>query len=492
MESTALGYEAWLARLAEAELPALGVVVRELRQLTEQRLTSADRLASVLLRDAALTAKVLRVANSSYFNPSRVGIRTLSRAIVLIGFDNVRLIAVSASLIEGLLARASRDQLCELLARAFHAAVQARSIAGYVVPGQQEEVFIAALLHHLGELAFWSCATPEEAERAGAVLVDPLVPVEQGFQTLLGTSFRQLTLGLLKQWDLSELAILSHSPPATVDPAVGAVVLGLRISEAAARGWPCEEIEPLAEQFATLTRTPTADALSQMFASAREAAQVAQSFGAGRISALIPVGEADEVTLQCRLYRPVSAGRRSDPAALQAALEELGTLVRHRGEVSAILEATLRGVHQGLGLERVLLAVLADQPRRFKAREVVGEAADGLRHCLLPFDEQGRSDLFSYVLRHREAFWMGVPASHSLDDLVTPAMRQMIGKGMFFVAPLVAGQRRIGVLYADNHVSGAALMSEQYLIFRQFAHLACLALERLAQPVDPVSAAGRA
>lgn len=155
MTDRCIGLEAWIERISQAELPALAAVVQDLNHLASGSNASVQQLAEVLLRDAALTSKVLRVANSAYFNPQQDSIKTISRAIILIGFDNVRQIALSVSLIDSLLGRQPREQLLELLARSFHAAVQARNICGYVQPRYQEEVFIAALLHHLGEMAFW-------------------------------------------------------------------------------------------------------------------------------------------------------------------------------------------------------------------------------------------------------------------------------------------------------------------------------------------------
>ncbi|HBM08794.1 MAG TPA: histidine kinase, partial [Pseudomonas sp.] len=161
--------QAWIDRLNQSELPALAAVVQDLQRITEQEHASVQQLADVLLRDAALTSKVLRVGNSSYYNPSQETIKTISRAIVMIGFDNVRLISLSVSLIDGLLDRTPRQQLQELLARSFHAAVQARNIAGYVLTKHEEEVFIAALLHEVGELAFWGCGG-QQADELGDAL----------------------------------------------------------------------------------------------------------------------------------------------------------------------------------------------------------------------------------------------------------------------------------------------------------------------------------
>src|SRR5690606_22438421 len=119
------------------------------------------------------------------------------------GFDNVRLIGMSVSLIDSLLTRVPREQLQMLLARSFHAAVQARNIAGYVLSKNQEEVFIAALLHTVGELAFWACGG-EQADELAVALEQPGVDVDEAAREVLGLTFRQLTQGLVKSWNLGE------------------------------------------------------------------------------------------------------------------------------------------------------------------------------------------------------------------------------------------------------------------------------------------------
>lgn len=192
MAERSIGLQAWIDRLNQAELPALAAVVQDLHRLSQADRASVQQLADVLLRDASLTSKVLRVGNSAYYNPSQESIRTISRAIVLIGFDNVRLIGMSVCLIDSLLAKAPREQLQMLLARSFHAAVQARNIAGYVLSRSEEEVFIAALLHTVGELAFWASGGAQADELAVA-LERPGMDPDEAVREVLGTSFRQLT-----------------------------------------------------------------------------------------------------------------------------------------------------------------------------------------------------------------------------------------------------------------------------------------------------------
>ncbi|TLX53352.1 histidine kinase [Stutzerimonas nosocomialis] len=483
MHTNSHGLQSWLERLSQAELPALAAVVSELQRLTLTHDASVGQLADVLLRDAALTSKVLRVGNSSYYNPSQETIKTISRAIVMIGFENVRLISLSVSLIDGLLTRVPREQLQELLARSFHAAVQARNIAGYV-SRQEEEVFIAALLFNLGELAFWGCGGTQ-ADALAEALARPGVQRDDAVQQALGTSFRQLTLGLIKNWGLGELAVLAQSPGRSADPAVRAVTLGVRISEAALEGWSSPGMQQAIAELANYIDVTPEEALSQVLASADEAVKVATTFGAGLVSRLIPSTDPEQISLQQAQRR--ASLLQPDLTLMQQALQELGQQATGRGEVGLILDTLLEGLHRGAGLERVMLAVLAEQQTMFRAKRAVGEGTQSwLDGFLLPVAPPRQPHIFSYVLRHREALWMGVPASSNLNDMVSEPIRQWLGKGMFFIAPLMAGTRQIGVLYADSRLSGRALTHEQFVAFQRFTQLTGRCLEGLGRSPEAV------
>lgn len=473
------GLEYWVERLNEAELPVLAAVVQDLQQLAAEDQSSVKQLADVLLRDASLTSQVLRVANSVYYNPSQESIRTISRAIVLIGFDNVRLIGLSVSLIDGLLSKAPREQLLELLARAFHAAVQARNLAGFVLSRQQEEVFIAALLYNVGELAFWG-AGGAQADELSARLDQPGQEADAAVRDVLGVSFRQLTLGLARSWGLGENIGLALSSSAQKDPAARAVALGVRISEAALDGWDCAAMEALIDQVAVFTQLPREEVLPQILASAEEAVKVAATFGASRLCSLIPQTDPEQIRLQRERRR--AALLQPDLELAGRCLQQLVALSSAPSGIEAILDNLLSGLHQGLGLERVMVAVLAEQQTRYRVRRALGEGAgQWLAGFDLPVGSGADAHLFDYVLKARECLWMGVPASYGLNDLVTQTLRQHLGQGMFFIAPLLAGKRQIGVIYADNRVSGRALRHEQFIAFQRFAQMVGRCLQALSQ-----------
>ncbi len=225
MDNKTFGLRAWMEQLNRSELPAMAVVVHDLLRLAQSETASVGQLTDVLMRDAALATKVLRVSNSVYCNPGREVIKTLSRAVVVVGFDQVRMIGLSVSLLDGLLTQSPREQLQALLARSFHGAVQARNLAQYLDQRQQEEVFIATLLSHIGELAFWSHAG-KQADRLAAALAEPGAEPDKVMRRELGVTFEQLTVGLLKTWNMGEIGQLVQASRTSDGPAARAVALG--------------------------------------------------------------------------------------------------------------------------------------------------------------------------------------------------------------------------------------------------------------------------
>jgi HD-like signal output (HDOD) protein len=480
LEDRTYGLDAWLQRLSDAELPALASVARNLQQLADQHdHVTVQQMAGVLLHDPALTSKVLRIANSTYYNPTQEPIRTLTRAIVLIGFENVRQIALSVGLIDTLLNKSTREQLVHLLAQSFHAAVQARNIAGYLLSRHQEEVFIAALLYHLGELAFWGCGG-EQADALADALSEAGAEPEPVARQLLGLSFRQLSVALARSWGLGDGTSAALNASGQGEMAARAVQLGVRISEIAPEGWDSEGMQKLIKEVAQFTGITTEDAFRQVLSSADEAVDVARTYGASKLCELIPSTDPEQIRAQqearrARLLQP-------DLALLQHGLQELGLLATLHPDINLVLDTLMKGLHQGAGLERIMVALLADNQTTFRARRVIGEKTDEWsQEFVIPAGLQNPTHIFGYSLRNRETLWMGVPATLGLQDLVTTNLRTCLGNGMFFIAPLSAGKRDIGVIYADNRVSGRALKNEQFIAFQRYAQATCRCLDMMGR-----------
>ncbi len=110
---------------------------------------SPERIVRVISADLGLCVQVLKAANSAYFNPLSLPMNTISRAAVLLGFDNLKQIALSApKLEEGLLQEENflrEYALCLLTAHFAGEAAEKKAASG-------EEVYLAGLFRRLGRL----------------------------------------------------------------------------------------------------------------------------------------------------------------------------------------------------------------------------------------------------------------------------------------------------------------------------------------------------
>ena len=110
-----------------------------------------DELSNLLNSEPALVVRVLRVANSAFYGVSR-SIKTIDRALMVLGFDAVRAVAAAACL-DRSLARATQEAALDHHAMVRHSlttAVAAESIAKLVQRDMAGDAFAAGLLHNLG------------------------------------------------------------------------------------------------------------------------------------------------------------------------------------------------------------------------------------------------------------------------------------------------------------------------------------------------------
>jgi HD-like signal output (HDOD) protein len=116
--------------------------------------TDVDTIVHTIRRDQAFVIRVLAIANSPYYHRSTDKITTIKRAILHIGYDIIRDIAIAAEFVE--LAHrcaVSAPRLGRLLARAFVAAQQSIALCDAIALADSETLFTTALLESLGEVA---------------------------------------------------------------------------------------------------------------------------------------------------------------------------------------------------------------------------------------------------------------------------------------------------------------------------------------------------
>jgi putative nucleotidyltransferase with HDIG domain len=179
-------------------------VVNAILKTVNDPYASLGRVSETILRDQALTAKVLKLINSAYYGVNtRVG--TVSQAVSLLGLDKIKNLAMAISLAEGLYrwsglpfgrgALWHHSQACGV------ATSLVAEAAGYPNP---EEALIAGLIHDIAK-ALWTELFPERFLAAiKAVQMEGRDPLEMEVKYL---TVPHATVGawMLEKWQLPEI-----------------------------------------------------------------------------------------------------------------------------------------------------------------------------------------------------------------------------------------------------------------------------------------------
>lgn len=470
------GLDNWLRKLTRQDMPVVGAVIAELNTLTGREDAQLSQLAEVILRDPNLTSHVLRVANSVHYNFSKCPINTVSRAIVLIGFKGMRAICISLLLVESLLSRGPKDRLLQVIAQGLHAATQAQDLIKIYDESIAEEAFIAALLFHLGEMAF--LANTKITEENAALLDNDAKVRQAAMEEVLGTSFKAITRGLAKHWRLGDVLTQSLYPGQEPSLIVRAVLLGERISHASLEGWDSEAMASVLEDLSTYTEASPEQCLKQVQESAERAAEVALRYGAAQACPLIP-GKTYNAQTHQESQEAVGPKVLSCDAQLQLnILRELSIATAEQADVNTIFQMVIEGMHRGIGLERVTVAFILNH--RARAKYVLGEGTETWR-AKFDFDVSPYADnIFTYAAE-KGCVWLDDAFLRDHASLLTADVQRLLGGVPAFIYVLRMGARRPALFYADRADYGGELTSEQFESFRHFASQAQLSLNLVSK-----------
>lgn len=199
-----------------SDFPALSESVAAINKLTDR--DSIDKLSNTILRDYGMTNKILKLVNSAYYRQAGGGsISTVSRAVIVLGFDTIRNISITVLLFEHLRDKVNARELRESFLRSNLAAILGREASTKLLPREGEEAFICALFHGLGQLLA-RYYFPEEVMEIQKLMETKGLSEVAASVRALGISFEELGIGIARNWGFPPAIINSmrRLPPGTV------------------------------------------------------------------------------------------------------------------------------------------------------------------------------------------------------------------------------------------------------------------------------------
>ena len=197
-------------------LPTLPTVVSKMIDQVDSPRTSAASLARLISADQALTAKVLKLANSAYYGFPRE-ISTVNMAIVVLGFNAVKEMGLSLSVFDVFKKTASAGHFDVTLfwEHSVGCGVASRMLARTYRAPFIGEAFVAGLLHDVGKVILKQYFDAEFAEIIKAQKERDLT-LEAAELEVIQTSHTQIGAWLADKWNLPKIiseSILHHHDP---------------------------------------------------------------------------------------------------------------------------------------------------------------------------------------------------------------------------------------------------------------------------------------
>ena len=136
-------------------IPTLPIIVTRIMQLVENPKTAAAEITKVVSLDPALTVKILKVVNSAYYGfPKQI--TTITHAIMILGFDDVKNIALGVSVFEIFKNKNVKDAVdfdrVAFWQHSIAVGVCTKLLAKRLRYKNPEEAFICGLLHDIGKI----------------------------------------------------------------------------------------------------------------------------------------------------------------------------------------------------------------------------------------------------------------------------------------------------------------------------------------------------
>ena len=185
-------------------LPTLPTVAVEVLELTRNPNIPMDRISKAVQNDAALTAKVLRTVNSSYYGLSKK-CSTLGRALGYLGLNTVKSVVLGFCLVDSTKsAEGGGFDLSDYWRRGLTSATAARLLSTHFGAGlDPDEAFTACLFQDIGMLACFAAMGEQYAQLLSKAPKDHGLSL--GYEEdSLGFTHPEVGARLAEKWGLPE------------------------------------------------------------------------------------------------------------------------------------------------------------------------------------------------------------------------------------------------------------------------------------------------
>ncbi|WP_157605023.1 serine/threonine protein kinase [Rhizobacter sp. Root16D2] len=510
----------------KSDFPAMSDSVVRIQRVANSETESLASLSSEILKDVALTNKLLRLVNTAHYTQSGGGsISTVSRAVALIGFAGIRNIALSLVLLEHMHDKGHANQLKEEFLRS----LMAGSLANELLPASKdgEEAFIGAMFQNLGRL-LTEFYFPDEARQVrkltgtkgvgGSTMGEHAASI-----SVLGLSFEELGLGIAKAWGFPEslqrcmrrpVGDFPSRPCEKADRMRWIALAANDVTDAMLQAEPgraSSAIAAVAQRYARVLEISPRDMQAAALLAQQRLAGLAQAMSlsvqpgspvrrlleqpGGNGTAKTIASDADSlaghelqatiaIDMTIPLERPAEKPFDQDAAAamLGAGIQDITNTMVEDFKLNDVLRMILETMLRALGFRRIVFCLRDPKTETLTGRFGMGEDVDSaskqFKVALKPAPGSA-PDLFSAVCLKGADTLISDATVPNIAARLPAWYRQQVNAPAFLLLPLLMKGAPFALIYADKAQPGGIELGERELsLLRTLRNQAVMAFKQ--------------
>lgn len=456
----------------KSDFPALSQAISAVNKIVAADKESISSLSNVILRDFSLTNKLIKLVNAATYGQFGGAISTISRAIVILGFDTVRSVAVTLMLFEHLQNKSQAARLKDEIVSTFFSGVLARELAPRGSVRDAEEAVICAMFYNLGKLLamFYFSEEALEIERLTERMSEDDAAV-----AVLGISYEELGVGIAQSWHFPERIISSMRKITEARIRDQATELGnLRVltnlsnelRQIAQYGKPEEKTQKLRElanryhdampvserglgraidesmkKFMVETRILGLNSRDSVFLK-----NVRQWSGAG-VQDKRSAEEEFQKTIN--LDTALESRKQDSGGMLAAGIQDITNVMLEEYDLNDLLRMVLETIYRSMDFSRVLLCIKDAKQNVMAGRFGFGQDVENVAKRFR-FPLAAQTDVFLVALEQGLDIFISDIDAENIRERIPTWYRTGIEAKSFILFPIIVDKKPIGMLYADQ------------------------------------------
>jgi HD-like signal output (HDOD) protein len=460
----------------DEDMFALGTSVARVVQMASSDDQGTHDLAYYVLSDVALTQRILRLANTARYRTASGGtVTTISRAISLLGFDNVKTTALAMLLVDALSNSVHASSVRIELETSLCASLVGREMARHSFYQGAEEASIGALFKNLAPLLVAS-HEHERYREINALAATGKHSNAQASQLILGCSYDTLSEAVMAEWKIPDVIVrtLAPLPPGQLKVAANrgewmrqVASFGLEVSQllgktanpagsSAARALLARygvalnlDADKMNELFVTVQHEMTA-LLHSMNMEPQPRPEPEPEPDSGGLPNVLLLATLDAGEQEQGGCHPSGKPFNARELLLSGVQDVTQMRAGGRSKVNDLILAVLETLYRSMGFRFATVCLKDARSGQFRARVAFGED-HARRQAGFHFAVAPNRDLFHLAMENDADLMIADAGAAKIRDLLPAWHRTLLPDAKsFIVLPLVVGKVQLGFFYADR------------------------------------------